>query len=163
MVGAKSPPHHKGATLVSKEKRHRGIYIPERELLFSKAYLTLSGKAPQVYLIFLCKRKMVKLDRRKNDWLIENNGKITFTYREAEELGISRQTFARAIDQLIEHGFIDIAKTGAGLYKAATFYAISERWKKFGTPDFEVQRRKKRRKHFGFQRGHRDYRKHELK
>ena len=128
-------------------------------MIFSRAFLTLSGKAPQVYMLFLSKRQLKRLSKDK-DPIIVNNGEIVFTYDEAEDYGIDRQAFLRALDQLIEHGFIDIAKTGAGLYKSSTFYSISERWREFGTPDFERRERKKRKQPFGFQKGHPDYRRH---
>ena len=128
-------------------------------MIFSRAFLTLSGKAPQVYMLFLSKRQLKRLSKDK-DPIIVNNGEIVFTYDEAEDYGIDRQAFLRALDQLIEHGFIDIAKTGAGLYKSSTFYSISERWREFGTADFERRERKKRKQPFGFQKGHPDYRRH---
>lgn len=142
-------------------KRKPGVVVVDKEIILSEAYLSLSGKAPQIYLIFLGKRRIGKIAvGRKKVPVVLNNGEIIFTYQEAEKLGISRQAFARALDQLIECGFIDIAHTGVGLYKSATFYSISERWKRFGTPDFEYKERKKRRQNFGFQKDHPVYRKH---
>lgn len=53
----------------------------------------------------------------------------------------------KALDQLIKHGFIDIIKQGNGGVKGdKSLYSISDRWKKFGTPEFiQVERRKDKR------------------
>jgi len=82
---------------------------------------------------------MVKIGRRgKKQWDIANNGEIVFTYKEAKEkCCISTGAFRTAIDDLREKGFIDIAATGMGVYKVTTLYSISNRWKLYGTPEYE--------------------------
>lgn len=73
---------------------------------------------------------------------ILNNGEIVFTYEEAKRLyGIKPSRFRRAIDELVEKGFLDIAETGMGLYRMATHYAISDRWRWWGTDRFEQAKR----------------------
>ena len=109
-------------------------------------------------MLFLSKRQLKRLGKDKSP-TIANNDEIVFTYDEAEDYGIGRQAFMRGRDQLIEHGFIDIAKTGAGLYQSETWYFISQRWKKYGTDDFQPKVREKRKQDFGFQPGHPNYRK----
>ncbi|GAH34362.1 unnamed protein product [marine sediment metagenome] len=91
---------------------------------------------------------------REKEWRITNNGEIQFSYREAKkEHHISNGRFTRAIDDLIRVGLIDIAKTGFGLHKDVTLYAISDRWKKFGTDEFMVKKRQKRKQNLGFAKG----------
>ncbi len=80
-------------------------------LVKSPAWLTLTGRSAHVYLIFLTKRQMAKVKGRKpgkgDRWMVTNNGRITFTYREAKDkYGISERQFKFAIDQLVEHGII---------------------------------------------------------
>lgn len=127
----------------------RAVVI-ERELLKSKAYRTLSGTAKNVFADFMMKRKLQKLKAakrgRKDDWVITNNGEIEYSYTEAEKKDppIKRSSFARALDQLIEHGFIDIADPGSGGWRGdKSLYSISERWRLYGTPDFKKAERQK--------------------
>ena len=72
------------------------------------------------------------------EYVITNNGEIIFTYAEAKELGIkSTQTFFRVLRELIvDKGFIDVAEHGNWYSKEPTKFAISARWKKYGTPDY---------------------------
>lgn len=142
---------------MARERTSRVVVI-EKRLIESQAYRELSGKAPQVLMDFMAKRQLEKKpgrDSRREEWRIINNGKITYTYEEAETWGMSRPTFVRALDNLIDHGFIDIAQTGAGLYKLCTLYALSERWKNWGTSAFVAKPRPKRKGQMGFRKGHR--------
>jgi DNA-binding PadR family transcriptional regulator len=87
---------------------------------------------------------MSKVNRKRGaSWYITNNGKIVYTYSEAEKKGYSRALFARALTALVEHGLIDIIKQGGGSKGDISLYAISERWVKYGTKDFEHKTRKK--------------------
>jgi len=106
------------------------IFIAPK-LLKSKAYFSLTGKAPQVLGMFWYKRKVRKKPYSKLH-VITNNGEIEFTYREAVAYGISKSTFTRALDELIEKGFIDIAHSGGQLQGDKTKYALSIRWMDYG-------------------------------
>jgi len=127
-----------------------------RRMITSKAYLDLkTATSCQVFMIFLSKCRVEKVQTRpmsrEKEWRITNNGEIQFTYAEAEaKYGISTGKFTRAIDELIRVGLIDIAKTGMGLHKDVTLYAISNRWEKFDTDEFIVMKRPKRKQQFGF-------------
>ena len=126
-----------------------GPIVVERKLLESGAYHDLKGRAPKVLMWFLAKRKMARLkNRKRNEWVIANNGEIVFTYSEASEKhGISRQAFSKAIDELLKKGFIDITTQGIGVTKAPSLYAISERWRNYGTAEFKSAARPKRISH----------------
>jgi len=106
---------------------------------------------------------MAEVSDRKNGgkrWDIINDGEITFTYKEAKMMGISTPTFARAIDQLVRFGFIEIKRTGQGLCKSTTHYAFSGRWRNYGTDKFIEKFRPKKRRYnakIGFQDGHQYY------
>ena len=127
-----------------------------RSVITSKAFLALrTACACQVYLIFLNKCRWEKLQtrpgRNEREWFITNNGEIQFTYAEAEtKYGIPSGKFTRAIDELLRVGLIDITKTGLGLHKDVTLYAISDRWEKYGTDEFVAKKRPKRKQQFGF-------------
>jgi len=137
-----------------KVRKHRKFFL-ERELLFSKAFWSLPADAVRVYLIFLNKcvvrRPATSKEKRKWGYLVVNNGEIQFTYKEAREnFGIPAKQFGRTIDRLVEGGFLDITQLGSGLHRTPTLYAVSERWKLFGTAEFKPAIREKRETHYGF-------------
>ncbi len=123
----------------------------------SLVWLSLSGAAKSIYLIFRTKCQIVKFKGKpgKRGPVIINNGQIVFTYAEAKrKYSITPSRFRRALDELIEKGFIDIADTGMGVHKVTTFYAISERWRDYGTQEFKkVDRPKPSIANPGFKKG----------
>lgn len=129
------------------------IFI-DADLVLSPAFLCLTGAAPQVYLLFLRRRRMVKLGRKgKEKWIIENDGEIVFPYAEAKEkFGITPPRFQRALDQLVEHGFIDIVHSGGGMLRDISKYAISTRWMDYGTSKFIEKQRPKDTRGLGFKK-----------
>jgi hypothetical protein len=112
-----------------------------------------------VYLIFRTKCQYGKMQGKpgKRGRVLLNNGELVFTYAEAlEKYGITAPRFRRAIDELIARGFIDVAATGAGTFKAVTLYSISEWRRHYGIPDFiEAKRLKRSAGYPGFKRGNR--------
>ncbi len=134
--------------------RKKNTVIFERELLKSKSYKSISAGAIHVYSHFMMKRKMNKIGHSgKARWAQINNGELVFTYSEAErELGMPRSTFMNCLDRLIEVGLIDIAHSGSGGKKGdVSLYAISQRWRKYGTNEFiEKQRPRDNRSGRGF-------------
>ena len=122
------------------------VIVLEQQLIKSKAWLSMNGPAVFVYLIFRCRCQIGKARGKpgKREKIILNNGEIIFTYDEAQnEYGITRPRFVRALDELIAKGFIDIAEIGGGVNKATTKYAISDRWRNYGTGKFEPASRPK--------------------
>ena len=128
------------------------------EILRSTAWIDLGGKAPQVFMLFLTKRKSQKIPKdikkaqEKAKWYAdhppENEKNISLTYKEAERLGITKRAFTYSLDALIDHGFIDIVVHGGGLEHMSTRYGLSDRWKKWDAPDFECHTRTKNRNGF---------------
>jgi hypothetical protein len=119
------------------------VVVIDQDLVKSPAWMSLRGSATQVYLIFLCKRRMEKLGRKSPKPICTNNGDIVFTYQEAKEkYGISKDSFTRGIDALIDRGLLDIAREG-GILKTASKYSLAERWRKYGNSDFEAHERLK--------------------
>ena len=95
---------------------------------------------------------MVKVGRKgKRKWVIVNNCEIVFPYCEDKnKYGIPATTFARAIDQLIKFGLIDINHHGGGMAKDMTTYYISDRWRDYKTPAFKEKSRRKDTRGLGF-------------
>lgn len=147
-------------SIITKEQRFKKAkwdrMFVSRRMILSKAFLSLkTSPACQVFMIFLHKCKPEKVQTRpmsrEKEWTITNNGKIQFTYKEAKgKWGISDGKFTRAIDENLRVGLIDIIHCGFGLCKDVTLYAISDRWEKFGTDEFVVKKRPKRRQQLGF-------------
>ena len=134
------------------------IIVVERALLKSKAFRSLCGSAKTIFFDFRMKCQITSRPTksgRKKEMVILNNGKIEYTYSEAEKKGIPRSTFMRRIDELIEYGFLDVVHSGAGGVKGdKSLYAISDRWRKFGTQAFQkLIRPKDKRKGRGFKEG----------
>ncbi len=71
-----------------------------------------------------------------------NNARnISFTYEEGKKL-MSKARFTKALDRLIELGFIDIVKHWAQS-KKPTIYGLSARWHHYGTDKFVKKTRPK--------------------
>lgn len=132
-------------------RKSNAVYI-DRILINSKAYAALSGTAVKVLILFLERRQIVRIGRKGKEKIhIVNNGEIIFTYREAKEkYGIGNSTFARAIDDLIEKGFLEISHHGAGLNKDSSKYSLSDRWQDYGTDKFQKKSREKDSRGMGF-------------
>jgi hypothetical protein len=116
----------------------RNVYL-EWELSDSEAFRSLSGNAMRVLIRFLQKRTWTGKKKQKT---YINTG-LVFTYAEAEELGISTSSFHDIIKKIYEMGFIDIEHQGGGLAKDCSRYAVSDRWKLYGTPNFKPVTKKK--------------------
>jgi len=121
------------------------IWFPRR-LFKSEAWRTLTNTSMAVYGDFKCRCRIqgLKHKGRRKEWIISNNGELVYTYDEALKKDITKARFARAITELVEHGLIDITHSGAGGRKGdVSLYAISDRWKYYGTDQFELKTRKK--------------------
>lgn len=111
------------------------------EMLESKAFKELSAGGIRVLLRFLQKRTWVK-GKRKRQTVFVNNG-LSFTYGEAQELGISTSQFHAITKRLVEFGFIDIEHQGGGLARDHSRYALCDRWRDYGTPQFKEVKKKR--------------------
>ena len=139
----------------SGEQSGSSTVVFERELLQSPAYLSLTGKSPQVLGLFMARRRLKRDKTRRQRWSITNNGDIRFTYNEAEgRWGISRSQFQRALGQLTDRGFIEVKFRGTGHHGSSNRYALSTRWRKLGTDQFEQPSLPKKNNLKGFEKGH---------
>jgi len=126
-----------GGALMAKSPN---FWIP-RELLGSQAAAQLTGKSLHILLKFYAARQFERLPRQQGRAAFRqtNNGSLTMTYQQVQKDGITNRQFTHALDQNIEVGFLDVAERGAMGHP--TKYAISERWRKYGTDDFEKHER----------------------
>jgi hypothetical protein len=122
----------------AKYQIRRDVFI-EWEILESKAFQTLSATGIRVLLRFLQKRKWAKMKKKT---IYENSG-LVFTYAESAEMGIGNTAFYESVKRLIEVGFIDLDHQGGCYGKDFSRYSFCERWRDFGTENF--QRVEKRR------------------
>jgi hypothetical protein len=127
-----------------KRKFHVGSYcMLSCHVIESDAFRELSGGAAYRILIRFYqkihrhrpKRKPIKdPDKLK----MTNDGEITLTYAEAGEFGLSEKTYNRVLHELVEDkGFIDIAECGNWYHRQPTRFAVSDRWKHYGTPQYK--------------------------
>jgi hypothetical protein len=142
-----------------KPKDGGGTYL-ERRMFQSKAFLSLQGSAAQLLILFLGKRNFDQIGKKRSKkYVCVNSESITFTYIEAEKkFGFTKPRFLRAIDELLEKGFIEIKYQGGGYKRDKTVYALSTRWT-FWTPGTVCQRRQKDPVSRGFRRPKRRERK----
>jgi len=106
------------------------------DLLHSEAYLSV--KYAPAYMVldwFLEKRKVIRHKKRrgKDRFEVVNNGEISFTYEDARCRGLSDQQFSWALKKLHAVGFIDVTEHGTGMMGSYTKFALSERWRDYGT------------------------------
>ncbi len=134
--------------------RRSTVIVVERGLIESQAFLSLQGVSAQLLFLFLGRRQMEKKRTGKRSiWVCTNNGQIEFTYLEAEKkYGISKKRFARAIDELIEKGFLDVAHHGGAYQGDKSRYSLQDSWKDYGTDKFVAVHRPKEKIQRGYRR-----------
>ncbi|GAF80973.1 unnamed protein product [marine sediment metagenome] len=134
-------------------KEHPSVIVIDWFLAHSKSYSTLTGASHLVLTIFWGKRQIDKTGKKGHERvIIKNNGKIVFTYKEAEiKYGISARRFNRAIDNLIEHGFISIVNTNPyGISTEPNLYQLENYWQDYGTKKFKERLRARKIREIGF-------------
>jgi len=130
---------------ISKRKPWPNFWT-ERIMVKSPAFIDLTGKAPHVLMIFRTKFQMEQEGRSgRKEWVILNDGQLEFRYSEARELGMSNYQFSRAIAQLLDRGFIDVAQPG-GQHRP-TLYRTSEKWREWKSGTHFFIRQPDRRAH----------------
>jgi hypothetical protein len=102
----------------------------------SKAFLSLSGTAIKILILFLGKRKLIfPKDRKgqKSAMVCENCDNLTMTYIELESppFHFTRPRISRAIDDLLAKGFIEIKDHGGAYKQHKTVYALSDQWRQW--------------------------------
>ena len=111
-------------------KQKPGTWI-ERELFESKAYLSLTGFAPQLLTLVFGKRQFqtIKLPKGKKKRICINKDKLNISYVEYKKTySITQPRLTRALDQLLEKGFIYIINPGGGYKQDKAIYGLSDQW-----------------------------------
>lgn len=124
----------------NKYKIRKKILI-EPDLFYSLPFNELSKSGIITLLRCLQKRKWEETKVKGKRTNIYTNEGFIFPYTEAAFLGIGTTQHWKNIRQLIEIGFIDLVYQG-GWYqkhdreKDYSVYKLSERWRKYNTPEF---------------------------
>lgn len=102
----------------------------DRGMIESKAFISLRGFAPQLLILVLGKRRYDKQGRKgKVKYIILNSNQINITYTEfKKKYGITQPKLTRAIDQLLEKGFLRVVRQGGTFRHDKAVYALSDSW-----------------------------------
>jgi hypothetical protein len=120
--------------MARKRKRRvekRSFVSIDREMMDSVAWQSLSFSAVTAYIniYYNLKGKTKKQEILCPHSTLKNK--------------MAKSTWRRAVIDLIEKGFIDLIEGSSGRHRQPNVYGLSERWRKFGTPQFvpgDVQR-----------------------
>jgi len=105
-------------------------------MLESPAWQALTVYEQALYVAIRAKYK------RSNKTGQDNSRDLSFTYKEGLRL-MSKTRFIKAIDMLIETGFIDLV-SHLPQAREPTIYGLSSRWHDYGTPEFKESKRARR-------------------
>jgi hypothetical protein len=144
-----------------KAKLPSGTWI-EKSLYESKAYLALTGVAPQLLTLFLGKRQFeYQLRGGRKERVCVNRDAIQFSYLEAgKKYGITKPRFARGVDDLLAKGFLTVKHFGGGFQRDQSVYGLSDQWR-FWRPGTVFERRPKENITRGFCRPKNSFSTHE--
>ena len=127
----------------TKFRLRRDVFL-SWELFESKAFSKLSASQIRTLLRFLQKREWITEGTGKKKRRIFKNNDLSFSYSEARQvLGIGITQFWKNIHKLVEIGFIDIEHQGGPYGRDYSRFTVSDRWRKYGTPDFEAVTKKR--------------------
>ena len=126
---------------------NKGIVF-ERDLINSKAYMSLKGKSAPVLGIIMCRRKFDRQKhkiRGKSILTFINNGKIKLVYQEMKKkYGISNYQFSRAIDELCDYGFTDVNSVyNETIQRYEINFTLLHNYKDYGSDKFKPGKRQK--------------------
>ncbi len=84
----------------------KGFYY-KNDFWFHKAYQTLNKASRDLLQCFLTELDRVRRKNKRNEWIITNNGEISFTVLQFKHrCGYSKQSYRNARNQLITNGII---------------------------------------------------------
>lgn len=116
----------------------------DADIIYSKAFKEIMSSGSAITTLMRCYQKR-KWDDSKNlkKKTVYLNEPFIFPYKEMKALwGIKTTTHWKNMNRLIEVGFLDLDYQG-GWYqknertKDFSRYKLSERWRKYGTPEFK--------------------------
>lgn len=111
------------------------------DLLHSEAYRELKYAPAIKVLNWIHDKIKIEVDKKKRgkDRYRIIDLSFSFTYGEAKSRGLTPNQFSRALKELCRFGFLDVKKHGSGLMGDYSVFVKSERWRKFGTSEFEAK------------------------
>lgn len=118
------------------------LIVIQSDMFQSPAFHDLSKTAILVLMRFLQKRTWPEGKRGSRKKKLKNvkyqDEDLVFIGREAEWLGIKAPSFRRAINELVENGFITVVHQGGayGPRKDPSRYRLVETWRLWGTDSF---------------------------
>jgi len=119
---------------------------PKDRIVFSKtfirspAFIKLTGAAKQILLELYMRLKLDSHGKRNDKrFFAANNGKLVITYKSiTAKFGYSSATISKAIDRLVNYGFIEIAELGCGVKRQSHKIALIINWQDYGTDNFKA-------------------------
>ena len=104
----------------------------ELKMVYSAAYQDLNAPALKILSYLLLQLRWVNTARSKDkpNYICENKDNIEMVYSifKKPPFNMFQQTIVRAIDSLLEHGFIKIKDQGGRCRGHKTIYQYSEKW-----------------------------------
>ena len=111
------------------------------DMMQSPSWADLSLRQRGLYLEL--KRKYTQ--KKSAGVLISDNADdISIPKSEAQTMYGAMRSFRVDIDALISHGFIRLVQSGFNT-RTVNIYGFSDRWKRYGKPDFEIPIKEQRR------------------
>ncbi|MHC4463582.1 MAG: hypothetical protein ACYS30_19450 [Planctomycetota bacterium] len=138
----KRPSHWVYETTVQQNDR----LVLSKKMIRSKAFVELTGAAKQILLelrmrlTLECYKPSRPYGKRGDvkSFYAKNNGKLRFTYKQAQKMfEYSSSTISKAIDQLVEKGWIEIVELGCGVQRRSHKFALIKNWEQYDTPEFK--------------------------
>lgn len=128
-----------------RQDRKRFFWKIEGDLLFSEAFKAIArdGQTVTVYLLILARQpippnKKDRLRLEKAGLWPPKDSSFSFPVREAPSHGLTVRGLAHGLRQLHKVGIIDRIKSGSALKGDFALYRMSNRWRSYGKPTFEV-------------------------
>jgi hypothetical protein len=137
----------------------KGTYF-EIELYDCHAYRHLRPSAVKVLLGFKMRVQVSNRGSKSNqDWQPQNQRELVYTYDAiGHETGLGTQAISKALDDLVEKGFLDVVRLGGGRYGVHTEWGLSDHYKKWHPDpskreqnDFVEKKRVRAKGHRGFE------------
>jgi DNA-binding transcriptional ArsR family regulator len=104
----------------------------ELKMVYSKAYQDLNAPTLKILSYLLLQLRWVNTAKSKDkpNYVCENKDNIVMTYSTFKKspFKMSQPTIVRAVDSLLEHGFIKIKDQGGRCRGHKTIYQYSEKW-----------------------------------
>jgi len=120
------------------------------DIFYSNAFKKIKRSGSIIVTLMRClqKRKWKFEGKSRNKKMVYLDEGFIFPYAEAAFLDIGTTQHWKNINKLIEVGFLDVVHQGGWYQKHErdrdySVYKLSERWRKYGTPEFETSEKKK--------------------